>query len=118
MDPNTLNSFLLDLATNTPFVAFLIYMYTQQRKDLREQREDMKALRSESKQEEEKLRQRYQIVIADLSKDREEMRESLERRILSVEKSIRKIFSLLEELKSMRQTVQELQIKDRVRDRK
>ena len=116
MDPNTLNSFLLDLATNTPFVAFLIYMYTQQRKDLKEQRDDMKLLRTDSKHEENLLRERYQKVIEDLGKERIEMRESLEKRILSLEKSIRKIFSLLEELRTVKQTVHELKIKDQVRE--
>ena len=116
MDPNTLNSFLLDLATNTPFVAFLIWMYTQQRKDLKEQRDDMKSLRADSKAEENLLRERYQKVIEDLGKDRIEMRESLEKRILSLEKSIRKLFSLFESLKSVKETVDELKIKDQVKD--
>jgi flagellar motility protein MotE (MotC chaperone) len=131
---------VVNLLSNSPFVAFLVYMYIQQRKDLHEQREtqrkdsheqreelkliqkearsEMAQLRKESKEEEEKLRERYQIVISDLGKEKMEIKESLERRIQSLEKSIRKIFSILEEMKAMKQAVNQLQIKDQIRELK
>ena len=73
-------------------------------------------LRKEAKIEEEKLRERYQKVIEEYSADRKSMVESLEKRIVSLEKSIRKIFSILEELKGIKSTVQELEIEKRVRE--
>ena len=76
------------------------------------------ALRKESKEEEEKLRERYQKVIEEYSADRKNLVDSLEKRILSLEKSIRKIFAVLEELKTLKGTVKELEIEKRVRELK
>ena len=102
--------------SHSPFIAFLLYQYWQQRKDMGQMQERYEALRKESKEEEEKLRVRYQKVIEDYSKDRQNLVDSLEKRILSLEKSIRKIFSILEELKYLKTTVKELEIEKRVRD--
>ena len=102
--------------SHSPFIAFLLYQYWQQRKDMGLMQERYEALRKESKEEEEKLRVRYQKVIEDYSKDRQNLVDSLEKRILSLEKSIRKIFSILEELKYLKSTVKELEIEKRVRD--
>ncbi len=102
--------------SHSPFIAFLLYQYWQQRKDMGQMQERYEALRKESKEEEEKLRVRYQKVIEDYSKDRQNLVDSLEKRILSLEKSIRKIFSILEELKYLKSTVKELEIEKRVRD--
>ena len=102
--------------SHSPFIAFLLYQYWQQRKDMAIMQERYEALRKESKEEEEKLRVRYQKVIEDYSKDRQNLVDSLEKRILSQEKSIRKIFSILEELKYLKSTVKELEIEKRVRD--
>tara|TARA_R100000664_G_C2749212_1_gene136622 strand:- start:654 stop:1001 length:348 start_codon:yes stop_codon:yes gene_type:complete len=104
--------------SHSPFIAFLLYQYWQQRKDMGQMQERYEALRKESKEEEEKLRVRYQKVIEDYSKDRQNLVDSLEKRILSLEKSIRKIFSILEELKYLKTTVKELEIEKRVRDLK
>ena len=91
--------------SHSPFIGFLLYQYWQQRKDMKEMQERYEALRKESKLEEEKLRERYQKVIQDYTKDRQNLVDSLEKRILSLEKSIRKIFSILEELKVLKMTV-------------
>ncbi len=102
--------------SHSPFVAFLLYQYWQQRKDMGILQDRYEALRKESKVEEEKLRERYQKVILQYTEDRKNLVESLEKRIVSLEKSIRKIFGILEELKSVKQTVKELEIEKRVRE--
>ena len=111
-----LSSLFEQLISHSPFIAFLLYQYWQSRKDMEKMQVRYEDLRKEAKLEEEKLRVRYQKVIEEYSADRKAMVESLEKRIVSLEKSIRKIFSILEELKHMKSTVQELEIEKRVRE--
>tara|TARA_Y100000310_G_C20564428_1_gene754718 strand:- start:503 stop:877 length:375 start_codon:yes stop_codon:yes gene_type:complete len=108
-------NFLLDLATNTPFVAFLVYQYYLMRKDISAQRADYQSLRKESKEEEAALRDRYQKVIEEYSEDRKSLVNSLEKRILSLEKGIKKVFLLLDDLKQIKDQVNQLTIKEEVR---
>ncbi|MAK37473.1 MAG: hypothetical protein CMC15_15055 [Flavobacteriaceae bacterium] len=105
-----------ELLSHSPFIAFLIWQYLQMRSDIKAQHSRYEALRQESKEEEEKLRQRYQNVIKDYTEDRKAMVESLEKRIVSLEKSIRKIFSSLEDLKRMKDTVKELEFEKKIRE--
>lgn len=106
------------LISHSPFVAFLLYQYWQQRKDMKELQSRYESLRKESKLEEEALRQRYQKVIEGYTKDRESLVSSLEKRIANLEKSIRKLFAMIEDLKAIRETVKELEIEKRVRQLK
>tara|TARA_Y100000592_G_scaffold94162_1_gene158504 strand:+ start:122 stop:469 length:348 start_codon:yes stop_codon:yes gene_type:complete len=106
------------LISHSPFVAFLLYQYWQQRKDMETLQGRYEALRLESKKEEEALRVRYQKVIESYTEDRKTLVESLEKRIANLEKSIRKLFAMIEELKSIKQKVNELEIDKRVRELK
>jgi cell division protein FtsB len=113
-----LSALFQQLLSHSPFVAFLLYQYWQQRKDMAQLQQRYEDLRKESKAEEEALRQRYQKVIETYTEDRKTLIESLEKRISNLEKSIRKLFSMLEDLKIVKKTVQELEIDKRVRDLK
>ena len=42
MDPSTLHDLWINLATNSPFLGWMIYSYTQTQKDLKQTREDSK----------------------------------------------------------------------------
>lgn len=129
------HSFLLDVAGNTPFIAFLLYNWWDARKTQEKNLEKLDAqnreyhtkldqIRIESRQEEEKLRERYQIVISDLGRDRESLLKlfdskisDLEKKLESLERSIRKIFVHLDELKGVKDTVAELKIKEEIKDK-
>lgn len=111
-----LSQLFQQLLSHSPFVAFLLYQYWQQRKDMAQLQDRYENLRKESKAEEEALRQRYQKVIESYTEDRKSLIESLEKRIGALEKSIRKLFAMLEDLKGVKETVKELEIEKRVRD--
>ena len=64
------NEVLLDLFTNTPFVGFLIWQYIQQRKDYKEAQSEMKEIRGKAKEEEEKIRNRWEGVVGKLDDER------------------------------------------------
>lgn len=119
MDPGTMHEVWLNLATNSPFLAFVIYNWYQQSKTSESYRLEMKTDREnyEKKREEseEKLRLRYMKVIESLQSEKA---DAVENRLTSLEKSIRKVFAVLEELRKMKGTVEELRIKDQVRDLK
>ena len=70
MDPSTLHDLWINLATNSPFLGWMIYSYTQTQKDLKQTREDSKdeakEIRKEAKEEEERVRDRFEKVITDL----------------------------------------------------
>ena len=85
------------------------------RKDISAQRADYQSLRKESKEEEAALRDRYQKVIEEYSEDRKSLVNSLEKRILSLEKGIKKVFLLLDDLKQIKDQVNQLTIKEEVR---
>lgn len=123
----------MDIAGNTPFIGFLLYNWWDSRK-IQEKNQDkyealnkryidgLEAIRRESRDEEEKLRQRYQIVITDLGKDRDQLMAlfdakitDLERKLESMDKAIKKIFAQLEDLKGVKQTVTELKIKEEIK---
>jgi len=84
--------------------------------------EGLDNIRRESRQEEERLRERYQVVIQDLGKDRDNLMSlfdakitDLERKLESMDKAIRKIFAQLEDLKRVKDTVTELKIKEDIK---
>ena len=112
----------MQLFINSPFVGFLLYQWWDSRKLFREQRAEMKDLRLEAKQEENKLRDRFDAVIRTLNEDKDQLIEALQNRILalekrfeSVERSIRKLFVSIEDLKSVKTKVERIEMKEEIR---
>lgn len=114
MDPSTMHEIWLNLATNSPFLAFLMYNWYQMSKQNEEYRKEMKADRDayEDKREKaiEEIRGRYMAVIDDL---KEEKKGGIEDRLTSLEKGIKKLFVLIDKLK---EEINELKIKESARD--
>jgi flagellar biosynthesis GTPase FlhF len=104
--------FLMQTATNFPFLGWMIYQYHAQQQVNKAQREEMREIRQESKREEKELRERYAKVIADLQTDRDQLVKDLSKKTDSLERSIKRIFAILEPIKEQ---VQEMQIKEKVR---
>jgi hypothetical protein len=106
MEPATLTQVWVDLATNAPFLGFLLYQWYIQRRDVQEYKKEITQLRQESKTEEKSLRERFEGVIKSLNEDRDQIVSGLEIRIknietqiIGIEKSIRKLFALLDPLR-------------------
>lgn len=102
----TTNQIIIDLITNTPFVGFLVWQYVQMRKDVKEQQDRTEALRLEAIEREEKMRDRFELVIKGLNEDKDQLVSQLEKRITAVESKIellssqvRKLFSVLNKVK-------------------
>ena len=116
MDPTTLHDVWLNLATNSPFLAFVIYNWWQQGRMIEAYRVEMKQDRIEYEQKREKaiadIRDRYIKVIDDL---KEEKKGGIEERLSSMEKAIKKLFALMDRLKD---EINELKIKEGVRNLK
>ena len=116
MDPTTLHDVWLNLATNSPFLAFVIYNWWKQGKMIEDYRIEMKNDRDqyERKREEaiEGIRQRYVKVIDDL---KEEKKGGIEDRLTSLEKGMKRLFALMDKLKD---EINELKIKEQVRSLK
>lgn len=104
--------FLIDTATNFPFLGWMIYQYHAQSKINAEQRTEMKEIRSASKKEEKEIRARYDKVIKDIQEDRDQLVQDLSKKQDSLERSIRKIFAILDPIK---QQIQEMQIKEKIK---
>lgn len=116
MDPSTYHDLWVNLATNSPFLGWMIYSYVQTQKDLKETREHARAeareIRSEARQEEQEIRQRFESVITDLNKDRTKLVEGFSGRIDSLERGQRKLFALLEPIKEQ---IHEIKLKERIK---
>ena len=114
MDPSTMHEIWLNLATNSPFLAFLMYNWYQMSRQNEQYRLEMKADRDayEIKREKaiEEIRGRYIKVIEDL---KEEKKGGIEDRLSSLEKAIKKLFIMIDKLK---EEINELKIKDQVRN--
>jgi hypothetical protein len=113
MDANTYTDIWINLATNSPFLGWMIYTYLQTQKDLKQTREDSKTelreLRTEAREEEARIRDRFETVIADLQQDRQILVEGFSGRIDSLERGQKKLFALLEPIKEQ---MQEIKIKE------
>tara|TARA_Y100000004_G_scaffold147358_1_gene168499 strand:- start:179 stop:553 length:375 start_codon:yes stop_codon:yes gene_type:complete len=113
MDPSTYHDLWVNLATNSPFLGWMIYSYVQTQKDLKQTREDSKQelreLRTEAREEEARIRDRFESVIADLQQDRKVLVDGFSGRIDSLERGQRKLFALLE---PMKEQMQEIKIKE------
>jgi hypothetical protein len=116
MDPSTYHDLWVNLATNSPFLGWMIYSYVQTQRDLKETREHARAeareIRSEARQEEQEIRQRFESVITDLNKDRTKLVEGFSGRIDSLERGQRKLFALLEPIKEQ---IHEIKLKERIK---
>jgi len=116
MDANTYTDIWINLATNSPFLGWMIYTYLQTQRDLKQTREDSKTelreLRTEAREEEARIRDRFENVIRDLNQDRTALVEGFSGRIDSLERGQRKIFAILEPLKEQ---IQEIKIKDQLK---
>lgn len=73
MDAETTN-LLMDAIPQTGFAAFLLWQYIQQKSD-------MSALRKESRQQEQEIRDRYSVVIKDLNSEKDNLREDLNKKV-------------------------------------
>ena len=113
MDQATVTNLWIDLATNAPFVGFLLYQYWDQRKTNKEQRDEMKDIRKEARDQEEVIRGRFEKVIQDLNQDRDHLVSSFSDRIMSLERGQKKLFAILEPLKEQ---IQEMRIKEKIKE--
>lgn len=113
MDQATVTQIWLDLATNAPFVGFLLYQYWDQRKTNKEQQLEMKEIRKEARENEEAVRERFEKVISELNKDRDHLVDGFSSRIGSLEKGQRKLFAILEPLKEQ---IHEMRLKEQIKE--
>lgn len=105
MMDETTNQILIDLFTNTPFVGFLVWQYVQMRKDIKEQQQRTDELRREALDREERMRERFELVIKGLNDDKDQLVKQLELRIAQLETKmetvsgqIKRLFSLVTKL--------------------
>ncbi len=112
MDPNTVTQIWLDLATNAPFVGFLLYQYWDQRKTNKEQRDEMREIRTEAKEQEKEIREKFERVIKGLNADRDQLVDAFSSRIDSLERGQKKLFAILEPLKEQ---IHEMRLKEKVK---
>tara|TARA_Y100000401_G_scaffold111001_1_gene108780 strand:- start:1163 stop:1537 length:375 start_codon:yes stop_codon:yes gene_type:complete len=116
MDPSTYHDLWINLATNSPFLGWMIYSYVQTQKDLKQTREDSKTelreLRAEARAEESRIRDRFESVIKDLNQDRKVLVDGFSNRIDSLERGQRKLFALLE---PMKEQISEIKMKEELK---
>ena len=116
MDASTYHDLWVNLATNSPFLGWMIYSYMQTNKALEKTREEskseMKELRAEQKKEETEIRSKFEKVIEGLNEDRKQLVESFSGRIHSLERGQKKLFAILEPLKDQ---IQEIRVKEQLK---
>lgn len=116
MDPSTYHDLWINLATNSPFLGWMIYSYIQTNKALDRTRDEskaeMKELRQESKIEEAEIRGKFEKVIEGLNQDRKQLVEGFSGRIDSLERGQRKLFAILEPLKEQ---IHEIRVKEQMK---
>ena len=119
MDVTTYNDIWVNLATNSPFLGWMIYSYIQTNKLLEKTREESKAeakeIRLEAKAEEQRVRDRFEKVIIDLNKDRTQLVEGFSSRISSLERGQKKIFHLLGELSDVKEKITKIEMKEELK---
>ena len=119
MDVTTYNDIWVNLATNSPFLGWMIYSYIQTNKLLEKTRDESKAeakeIRLEAKAEEQKVRDRFEKVITDLNNDRTQLVEGFSSRISSLERGQKKIFHLLGELSDVKEKITKIEIKEELK---
>ena len=116
MDASTYSDIWVNLATNSPFLGWMIYSYIQTNKALDRTRDEskaeMKELRQEGKIEEAEIRGKFEKVIEGLNQDRKQLVEGFSGRIDSLERGQRKLFAILEPLKEQ---IQEIRVKEKMK---
>lgn len=113
MDPNTVTQIWLDLATNAPFLGFLLYQYWDQRKTNKEQQQEMREIRLEARANENAVRERFERVVSELNKDRDQLLDGFSTRIDSLERGQKKLFAILEPLKEQ---IHEMRLKEQIKE--
>ena len=88
MDPTTYNDIWVNLATNSPFLGWMIYSYIQTNK--------------------------FEKVITELNTDRTQLVEGLTNRISSLERGQKKIFHLLGELSEVKDKITKIEMKEQI----
>jgi len=107
------SEFLIDMVSNAPFLAFLLWQYRVQRADYKEAQEEMRLIREKAKEEEEKIRSRWEGVVSKLDKERNELmtqtkqdlhdtREELKKFRETIKKQSTSLGEILEEVKDSR----------------
>lgn len=113
MDPSTYHDLWVNLATNSPFLGWMIYSYVQTQRALdrtrEESKEERKELQAEHKADEQAIREKFEKVIDNLNRDRKLLVEGFSGRIDSLERGQKKLFALLEPIKEQ---IQEIKIKE------
>ena len=116
MDPSTYHDVFINLATNSPFLAWMIYTYLQTNKQLEKTRaentQERNAMYIQHRADEEMIRTRYDKVISDLNHDRKGFLDGISGRIDTLERGQEKIYQLLEPLKDQ---IQEIKIKEQLK---
>ena len=113
MDQSTVTQLWMDLAANAPFVGFLLYQYWDQRKTNREQQQEMREIRLEARANEDAVRARFEEVVRNLNKDRDQLIDGFSSRIDSLERGQRKLFAILEPLKEQ---IHEMRLKEQIKE--
>ena len=98
---------MLDLFTNSPFLGFLIWQYITQRRDYKEAQEEMRNIREKAKMEEEKIRERWEGVVAKLDSERKEFMSEGVERMSKIENEVNSIKNLTEKLSNIEKDSEE-----------
>ena len=103
---------LVDLFTNSPFLGFLIWQYITMRKDYKEAQLEMREIRDKAKAQEEKIRERWEGVVAKLDQERKAFMSEGVEKMNHIEKDVhstkKTIVKMAEELKEIRYTAFEI----------
>lgn len=117
MDPSTYHDLWVNLATNSPFLGWMIYSWFQTNKALEktreESKEERKTLQAEHKADEQAIRDKFERVIEQLNQDRKLLVEGFSGRIDSLERGQKKLFAILEPIKEQ---IVELRIKQNMKE--
>ena len=117
MDASTYHDLWVNLATNSPFLGWMIYSWFQTNKQLEktreESKEERKELQAEHKADEQAIREKFERVIEQLNQDRKLLVEGFSGRIDSLERGQKKLFAILEPIKEQ---IVELRIKQNIKD--
>ena len=107
MDPAT-SQMILEFIPQGGFAAFLLWQYLQQKKDLAE-------VRKESKEEAENLRDRYSKVIADITSEKEQMRDDLKTQVDSLSNRLndleKTLITLITKLEAITEQIRDIKTK-------
>lgn len=102
------SEFLIDMVSNAPFLAFLLWQYRVQRSDYKEAQNEMKEVREKAKAEEEKIRHRWEGVVGKLDEERKTFMADGVEKMGKMEKDVSRtqkaLTILTEEIREIRYT--------------